>query len=324
MAKRENIFRCFLILEAAVCVALCFVKASLSGAFTAVFAFPFEQIGLALRAISLSGALGNAAALALYILISLLPAGALLLLRKRRRLYVEDWLLAVLSAFLFAALYLMVNPVLIPQTFGKTASGALGKAILGGTAYSIIIGYLILRALRLFKAGTAQKLGRYLAIMLGVLNVLLVYMAFGGQFAALLDSIAALRAGNVGTEDTLGPSYVFLALQYAVNALPYVLDVFVVFAAMKLLREFRRERYSEESVAAAERLSRFCVITLTATTLTNIGFNLLQLLFAGSLRMVNGSVQVPVFSILFVLAALLLTRFFIDGKALKDENDSFI
>jgi hypothetical protein len=140
----------------------------------------------------------------------------------------------------------------------------------------------------------------------------------------MLASIAALRAGNSGNENLLGASYVFLVLQYLVNALPYMLDIVVVFAALRLLDEMRNERYSAAAVAAAGRMSRLCAVALTITILSNIAFNLLQLLFASSLMVMNHSVQIPVLSILFVLAALLLTRFVMESKQLKDENDAFI
>ncbi|MCL2631922.1 MAG: hypothetical protein FWD45_02370 [Coriobacteriia bacterium] len=58
--------------------------------------------------------------------------------------------------------------------------------------------------------------------------------------------------------------------------------------------------------------------------LTNVSFNLLQFLFVKSLVVTNGSVRIPIFSITFVLAALLLTRLTAESKQLKDDNDMFI
>jgi hypothetical protein len=321
---KRSLFRGVLAAEALVCVLLCFLKTSLTGVFSAAIAFPFEQIGQGLRALSLSGGFGNVIAIVLYALIGLLPVALLLLRAKKQKLHLEDWLLALLSAVLFGVLYLMLNPGFIPKVLGMAAQPPIGQAILGGMVYSLIVGYLFLRALRLFAAGNTEKLERYMAIMLGALNVLFVFMAFGACFSDMLASIAALRAGNSGNENLLGASYVFLVLQYLVNALPYMLDIVVVFAALRLLDEMRNERYSAAAVAAAGRMSRLCAVALTITILSNIAFNLLQLLFASSLMVMNHSVQIPVLSILFVLAALLLTRFVMESKQLKDENDAFI
>jgi len=140
----------------------------------------------------------------------------------------------------------------------------------------------------------------------------------------LLGSIAELRAGNIGNEHLLGVSYVFLVLQFAVDAMPYAFNILIVFAAVRLLDEMRADRYCPQTVAAAERISRVCVAALVATVLANIGFNLLQLAFAGLLMIVNSSVQIPLFSIVFVLVTLLLTRLVTENKQLKDDNDMFI
>lgn len=321
---KRNVFYGLLGIEAMLCVALRILQVSFSSAFSAVMAFPFEQIGLGLRVLSLSGGLGNAAAVAVYITISLSPVAALLVLRKKRRLYADDGLLVLLSAVLFAVLYLMINPGIIGSLTSGAAGQSVGKAVLGVTVYSVLCGYLVLRVLRLFSVGGTDKLVGYLSVMLHLLNVLFVYMIFSTCIGSLVDSIASLKAGNIGNENLLGASYFFLILQFMADALPYLMDVFVVFAALRLLREMRADRYSAETVAAAQRMSRLCSVALAVTVLSNIGFNLLQLLFAKSLMVLNSSVQIPVFPITFVLAALLLTRFVTENKQLKDDNDMFI
>jgi hypothetical protein len=320
----RRIFGGLLAVEAAACIFLCFLKISLADVFSAAIASPFEQIGMGLRTLSLSGGLGNITSILIYFIAGLLPIVALLVLYKRRKLNMEDWLLVLLTALLFWVLYLMINPGLITETLGLAAKPPIGKALLGGAVYSLLIGYFILRVLRLFMSGNLQKLEHYMTIMLGALNVLFVFAAFGVCFSDMLASISSVQAGNSGNEHLLGTSYIFIVLKYAVNALPYVLDVIVIFAVLRLLDEIRKERHSAESVAAAGRMSRLCAIALAVTTLTNIAFNLLQLLFSKSLMNVNNSVQIPVMSIIFVLAALLLTRFIIENKKLKDENDQFI
>ena len=310
--------------EALVCVLFCVLQTSFTFAFSSMAAFPFEQIGMGLRSLSLSSGAGNAIAFVVYIMVSLLPVIALLIIRKKRKLYAEDGLLGLLSAILFAVLYIMINPGYISTMTGEIAAQSAGKAVLGGMVYSALCGYFVLRVLRLFSNGGIEKLTRYFSVMLCLLNVLFVYFVFGACFDGLLDSITALQAGNIGNEHLLGTTYVFLFLQFVVDALPYIICVIVVFAALRLLDEMRSDRYSVETVAASERLSRFCVTGLVAMALANIGFNLLQFLFAKSLLVINSSVQIPIFSIAFVLAALLFTRLVTENKQLKDDNDMFI
>lgn len=321
---KRKVFWGLLGIEAAICVLLRIMQASLASVFSTAMAFPFEQIGLLLRALSLSGGLGNAVAIAIYTAASLSPAALLFILRKKRKLYAEDGLLGLLSAVLFAVLYLMINPGIIGAMMGGAAGQPIAKAVLGGMAYSVLCGYLVLRALRLFFHGGVDKLARYMAVMLGLLGVIFVYLAFGAYFGGLLDSITALQTGNVGNEHLLGASYAFLILQFMVDALPYALDILVVFAALGLLDELRTDRYSAEAVAATGRMSRLCTAALAVTVISSTSFNLLQLFFVKSLMVMNISVRIPVLSITFVLAALLLTRFIAENKQLKDDNDMFI
>ncbi len=341
--KRKTLWM-LLILEAGVCVLLRTHQVPMTIGSTSVLAFPFEQIGLGLRALSLSGGLGNVAACILYAAVSLIPVAALAVLMLRHKARPEDGLLVLLSAALFAVLYLMVNPAIIGSLFGASAlplvdqvmlggldpslggSAALpaGKAILGTTVYSVLVGYLVLRVLRLFFAGSTEKLQKYLADLLFCMNLLFVWLAFGVGFSKMMDSIQSLGAGNTAGGQLMGMSTFVLVLQFLVDALPYLLDVLVVFAALRLLDELKADRYSPESVEAARRLSRLCGGALAATTLTNMAFNLLQLLVKRSALVINSSVEIPVFSIVFVLAVLLFARFIAQSKQLKDDNELFI
>ena len=56
--KEKHLFT-LLSVEAAACVLFCILQRSLSGLFSTLIAFPFEQIGAGLRAMSLSGTVGN-------------------------------------------------------------------------------------------------------------------------------------------------------------------------------------------------------------------------------------------------------------------------
>ncbi len=321
---KQKTFGMLLWIEAGVCVLLGFLRASFTGVFSAAMAFPFEQIGQGLRALSLSGAVGNAAAILLYVGICLIPAAAMPILQKKRGLYRDDWLLALLSITLFVVVYLMINPGALGPLLGGTTGLGVGKAALGVTVWSVLCGYLILRLLRLFFLERRDKLQKYMVLLLRLLSLLFVYMAFGACLSKLLDSLASVQAGNVGNEHLLGTTYFFLGLQYAVDALPYLLDVFVVLAAVRLLEALSADRYSPQSVKAAGELSRLCGKALAATVLSDIAFNLLQILFAKSLMVLNTTLNIPVFSIAFVLGVLLVTRFIAENKQLKDDNDMFI
>ncbi|MDR0310363.1 MAG: hypothetical protein LBJ21_02135 [Acidobacteriota bacterium] len=225
---------------------------------------------------------------------------------------------------LFYVIYQMINPGGIIAMMGPASGPALGNAILGGIVYTIIFGYIVLRALRLFFTGAPEKLAGYMTVVLGFIGAIFVFVAFGICFKEMLDSMTALSAGNSGNEHLLGVSYVFLVFKFITDALPYGLNVLIVFAAINMLDEMRKDRYSDETVFAVSRMSGLCAVVLKVTVLLSIGFNILQMVFINSLMVVNVSINIPVFSIVFVLGALLLTQFASEGKRLREDNEMFI
>ena len=80
---KKKFWICLLAAEAAACIAFCLLQSRFSGIFTDLLAFPFQQLGLGLRALSLSGAAGNAAAIVLYLALCLSPAAVLLVMKRR-------------------------------------------------------------------------------------------------------------------------------------------------------------------------------------------------------------------------------------------------
>lgn len=318
---KRKLFLFALVAEALLCVLLAVFKAPINDVFLALMAFPFEQIGVGLRALSLSCIAGNVFAFLIYALFCLLPAGALLFIRHKRPLSPEDGLLPVLSITLFAVVYQMINPGLIAGMF---QSIPVGKAVLGGTIYSIVIAFLILRTVRELRASGMERLQRWLFVLLGLLNVVFVCLIFGVSVGELKSSITALQQGNAGNENLLGASYVFAFLQYFVNVLPYGFDILIVFAGMKLLGSMADDRHSEAAVSAASRLSKLCGTALSVTVLAIASFNLLQVIFAKRLFNLHASLQIPLFSFAFVLAALLVSRLIAENKLLKEDNDSII
>lgn len=315
-----------LLAEAVICVVLCALGNVEGESIAHMMAFPFAPIGNGLRALSLSGSVGNAVAILLYVGISLLPAGVLLVHVRKKNLQWEDLLLVVLIPLLFAVLYEMINPgtlPLSPMELGMMG-GDIRKAMLSCVVYSVLVGYLVLRALRLFFRAEKQKLQSYVFLLLGVLNVIFVYLVFGGCLQNFLQAVESTKAANQGTEDGLTLTYVFLFLQMLVDVLPYVLDILIVFACQHMLRELQKDAYSEETLEAAEKLTKVCGISLKVTVLSIVVFNLLQLLCGKHLRILNGFVNIPVLSIVLVLTALLVAKLVTESKGLKDDNDMFI
>jgi len=298
--------------------------ASLSGALPAILAFPFAQIGRGLRALSLPsspGGAGNITAIVLYAAFCLLPVFALVFIRKKRP---EDALLLVISVMMFFVIYYIINMRNPGAARIPTLTIPLMQALMGGAIHSLLIAYGVIRVLRHFSAASEHELGRYISVALHLLNIVFVFIAFGFNFAQMLDALRALGVANTMPGQQLGLTRVFLVLRYIVNALPYVLSVWVVFAVQRLAAALKADSYSQEALTAARAVSRVCAVVLTASVLAIAGFNLLQLMFISGLYVININVNFPAISILFVLGALLLSRHIAESKRLKDENDQFV
>ncbi len=335
--KNQRTFLIFLGIEALLLLAIVLLGASDAIWSSGLLGFPFVQVGYGLRVLSLLGGGGNALALVIYVVLSAVPLLYLVWLWKKRELFGEDCLLVVLSILSFFTLYYMINPSLIPgmADFLWSDSGNFYKSLFSGTIYGLVFCYVILRIVRVLKGADKEKLQAYLVILLRILAVVFVYLAFGACVQNLLAEMENLRAGNTMivegwhpmlglTYSGLGISYGFLVLRCLANMLPYLLDVAVTLAALDLLSAMKEDCYSEESIRASEKLSQLCVVSLSVTVVVTALLNILQLMFLGELHAVHISVSIPVLSVAFALAVLLLNRLLGENKTLKEDNDLFI
>ena len=308
--------------EGAACGLLALLLPAGTGIIGFLAAFPFAQIGLGLRALSLSGPAGNGAAVALYVLLSLLPLGWLGLRAARKRpLYWEDSLAALLTPLLFWVLYRMVNPGSLGALFGGAELVDMGRMILGASVWSVAVAYAILRLLRAFGRGGQGRLLRWLDRLLAAACALLTAALAWGLVRGGMDNVAALAAANT-TVPTLGVC--FAVLRAAVDVLPYGLELWVIFAVFPLTAALADDPYGAAVVPAAERLARRCRTSVAALVLAQAGFNLLQLPLAGAIRTSSFWIQLPLFDLGVVLAVMLAADVLAGSRRLKEENDSFV
>lgn len=326
--KNKKIF-IFLFLEAAACILFCILRIGYADLFSKTIAFPFEQIGFGLRMLSLSGPAGNATAIGLYILLGLAPLLAGVVLYSRGKGVRADLLLAGLSLLLFLVLYDMINPGLLGLAVPESGEWACGAVF-----YSAFFGYLVLRVLGVSGSFDIQRLQKGLLRLLWLLAAVFVYAVFGGCFGALISSLQTLRGVGQTAEFTVTMpqaaslsmplSLLFLILQFFVDALPYILDIRIVFLAVHTVRELEADRYSDGAVLAVAGLADFCVRSLEVSTVVTVAFHILQFVFGKRLYQVHLAIVIPVASVLFVFVILMLARYVQEDQKLKQEHDLII
>ena len=277
---------------------------------------PFHWIGAGLRWLSLSGTAGNLCALALYLLLGLLP----MLLAIGRTWKPESWLLPCACCVLLYVLYYSVNPGLRPALL----RGEAGDLILAGSFWSLLLCWVLIRFLNGMHLLDTSRILRLLRFILKVCAGLLVLIGIGLGLYQLIGQLQALRQQNTLPGLNLLPTQLMLFLSYGATATEYLLDAAVMVLTASLLGQLEADPYSEASCRCADMLVRRCRQALTIILLTHTAMNLAKLLLAGHLLVVNTAFTIPVVSIAINLAALALSRLLVKGRQLKEDNDLFI
>lgn len=295
-----------------------------------IFSFPFRQIGFLLRQLSLSGSVGNAAALILYAGICLLPVIWLgvRILRFNRKFQPLDLWLPAISAGLFFVIYVMINPGCLPTEMAFMEGSDLCVCL-----WSAIVFYAVMGVLKTVRYSDEVKLLRYLQIGIIVLAVILLLLMPAGIFTQLLPQIDAVKSGNADPargliggavyEDPLSTTIAFLWLKYLMDCIPMIALLPVLWAGYRLTKCFGQDQYGGDTITAIEQLCGTCLRVLPVMVAEPFIMNMIQLVGSG-LRSLTFHISFPAVEIVLVICVFLLAKFFASAKALKDENQMII
>lgn len=288
---------------------------------------PFELLGDGLRSLSLSGSMGNAAAIIIYCLISLIPAFIYIVLKYKKRLIKVDGFLIVLSGTLFFVIYYLINPTLF-------MANGLGAIPLIGTFYSLLAGYLVLRGISVWSKSDAAGLQWGLRLLICLLIISLIGAILIECVVNLPDAIQTLKNKNTAVTDPfvmygtgakgLTVTIVFLLLGSVVKIVPCMWEIAILVIILDVLKALSENRYSEQVVNGFERLGNTCKNMLIVTMVLNMGFALLQVIFRNMLYEINMDLTVPLASIVLVLAVMLISKYMRETQKMKEELDMFI
>lgn len=312
---KKTLWHVLLSAEALVCILLSLVGSTAETA-SALFAFPLVPLSEALRTLSLSGTTGNCVAIVLFVLSGLTPLLLLLPIRRKHRL--EDALPCLLCAMVWLSLYAMINPAWLKKWFGELSMTDMSMYLLNGCALSLAVAYIVLRVLRSVQSADSHRLLHIAAVLLKLSMALLVFAAFYPNAQTFRQSVQSLRTVNASYAE-----WTLLCVQLPVSLLPYWTDAWIAAAALRLTDALPANQPAL-AVQASEQLSRRCVHALVLVTLTNPAFHLLQLLLAPQLHTIHISIEIPLFSVLLTLAALLVSSLIHENKRLRDDSALFI
>ena len=313
--KRKTLIL-ILVLEAVILAGLAVLTMLVPNLFSSVLAFPMEQIAAGLGALSGTGAVGNGAAMALLFALSAIPVlVALFAYPRGKDTLAERIALAVLTPMLAISFFGMINPALLaPGPANSEGYARVLRGFLALTLWTVVILFIVLRLIRLFRAGSRPQLMKYLRIVLCVLSMYLMAEAV----IALVVSIMTPVSIAPTAADTVVNVFRLTAV-----IVPLLFDILVVLRVLSLLEISSTE--DQEGIGdAASRLSGISCLTLAVTTGLCALQHVVQLVLLPHVTDANASVDIPMVSIAFVVVILLFSRLLVENKQLRDDNSMFI
>ncbi|MCI9219225.1 MAG: hypothetical protein HFH94_05750 [Lachnospiraceae bacterium] len=287
--------------------------------------FPWEQMGLGLRRLSLSGSAGNIAAWILFLAAGALPLFTMAFLRYRRKSCRADYLLPLLSVSLFAGLWFFINPSYMDRYLSPMPTGGIAKYSLAAVIYSLFLTWILLRLVFLYEKAGQGRLLAGLRILLGLYGLVLGIGLFVQSSVEFREALRALQESNTGSDSHLVRiSTLFLAIQVVIGILPTASQIALLFMMVLFLRRYEKEPFGPEASLAMKRLKAASGRLLTVVLLANAGFNVLQLLCSRFLLTSFHRIPFPLSEILVMLGIRTLSFLYLESRRLKEDNDMFI
>lgn len=200
------------------------------------------------------------------------------------------------------------------------AVGTMWALAATGSTAATLLAWAVLRGLGRLERTTGRTMeGLFLGAAL-----LLGWLAAWSQCADLIAELRAAAESNTAPGLILWPTYLVLCLLAAAKLIPELLGCAVLVWGGRLARAMESAPFGEETVAAAERLSRRCGLVASSSVLLCAGGNLLQMLFFSQLHATHFQVAFPFSTMLLAAALGLLCRYFRRAKAVSDDNDTII
>lgn len=280
-------------------------------------AWPFVKAGEILRNLSLSGGMGNLAAIGLYVLLCVAP----LLLIRRGDGWRVNGLLVVGSAVMFWVMWLMVNPGMMPVTMRNE----VGKAIYAGTIYSVMITWGVLKLMSRADLTVQEKIYEALRIFLLICAGQFVFVGLGMGMGQFRSQMNALAGSNTALSDAqLMPTVVFLALDFCFGLMENLMVAWILVLGTRLLDAMEEDPYSELTHKMSGIIFDWCKKTIPLVAVANLMLNLGQVVLAPILLNVELRLRLPTLSLAVAFGMMALTRLLGEGKAIKEDNDLFI
>lgn len=305
----------FMILAAILLGALTVMTNLFPGWLSSLLAFPLEPVSLGLNAMAASGRIGNGFSVMLSAALVMIPLLFALRLRGDDKIP-EKIALIMVAGTILVALYAVRNPGVFQNEHisGSESYESHLRMFFSISVWIMVIVFVVLRLIRLFRTGHREQLLRYLRL---IICTLCVIIAAGFAFN-LVDCVMKVKNGLPTPEDTA-----LYILKSILSLITLLLNLAVAFRMLDLL-DITRTEEQEGLTEAASRLSRISCIALACTVAFSALVQIVQIFLLKGLTDAQAHADFPFSDIVFVLVILLLSRLLIENKQLKDDNSMFI
>lgn len=265
----------------------------------------FPLLGQALRSLSLSGGVGNAAAWCIYALLCALPLAGLWPPRRRRSW--ADALFVLAAAYSLWLWRMLANPTRLIPFYMQEREEVYGM-MAGGVLIALLIGGALLRLMEERETGrmvrTAEKTVCAFAMLAG-------YGAGMNCASALLAAQSAIDRGYA--------AFLCLCSLAQTGALVRMLG-----AAADLLFSVQWGWFDEANASLSDVLARRSRMLLIVTVFSALLANAAALLMAFRVSDSNVQLDIPLTELIAAVCCMLLSRFIREGVRIKAENDEFV
>lgn len=284
----------------------------------AVFSFPFSLIGKLLAALSEAGNIGNGFAFAVLALLSCAPLVPVFRSIKNREKRLRNTVLVLMCPLTAIVLIAFCN-----NTFLSNVSAIIStelnenvKAVFGAAMWSGIVAVILTEIVCKIKNAEGMsilKLAKAAAFILSAFLTVAVSVFETGEFFSKINMGIGLAEGYMST------------LCLIKDSLHYILDIAVISSAVSLIDSICDRKSSEEIGRYAQKLSNRSIKALLTIILVSFLYNFIQIILSPVVfSNVFVKIDIPVFSICFVLMLLLISKLVTENKRLEEDNDLFI
>ncbi len=315
--KRKKLIL-LLVAEAVLLCAVMALTQAVPSMFSSILAFPLEPVALGLKAAAKTGPVGNGFAVMVSAALILLPL-FFAFRTKGEEKKPERFTLVLLAAAILIGLYGAWNPGafqnrIVPGTGETDRTLQMLHVTFSLTIWGILVLFIVLRLIRLFRVGHREQLLRYLRWIL----ITLCFFLTASFALTLSDGVLSLIKGKPTGADTA-----LFVIKTLVTLATALLEVAVSLRMLDLLDTANHDE-QEGLAEAAGRLSHTSCTALACTAGFTVVLHIIQIILLPHLTDAQFHVELPIRDIFFVLVILLLSRLMIENKELKDDNSMFI